>query len=195
MDESGSTREVHEPAPGRGFARSWPFRITLVLILINAVAIPALAVRGHGRAKPSSCAFSGYSGGGGGDCSADLALLLLDQPDPVAVAGRLFYLAQVTNNGPDEVFSMDLTIDLPPGIQVDWVLPSNSTYYFSPCSVQGNHIFCTFYDLQQYEQFAVAIVVRPPLPKTITAKATVTSSTNDPNLRNNNAKATTTVTP
>lgn len=189
MDDSGTIAEGTTPDP-RPRGRSWVLRATLVFVVINALGVVVLTR--SGSARPNSCSggFSGYSGGGG--CTSDLAVVSVDAPDPVASKGRLFYLAEVTNKGPDTAFNVTISQLLPPGLQVDWVLTPEDPY--GSCSLQGRTVFCTFYDIMVHQKVGMTVIVRPPSPGTLTTKVTVTSSNDDPDPSNNTARQTTTVT-
>jgi uncharacterized protein DUF11 len=161
----------------------------VIFVVINALAVIALST--SGSAGPDSCGggFSGYSGGGG--CTSDLSLVNIDAPDPVERTGRLFYLVEVTNKGPDNAFNVEISVLLSPGLQVDWVLTPEDPY--GNCSTQGREVFCNFYDVADHQKVAINIVVRPPLAGTLKTVATVSSSSEDPNPKNNDATQRTTV--
>jgi uncharacterized repeat protein (TIGR01451 family) len=183
MDSGGPDRpEGAAPRKNRFTSRPFVVRATVIFVAINALAVIALSTKGS--AGPDSCGggFSGYSGGG---CVSDLTLVNVDAPDPVKVTGRLFYLVEVTNNGPDTAFNLEISDLLSPGLQVDWVLMPQDPYGY--CSIQGREVFCNFYDVLDHQKVAITIVVRPPLAGTIKNVASVTSSNEDPHPANNTA--------
>ena len=190
MEEVGTDQPTTEGTP-RKRRRPWILRATLVFVLINALAVVALATRGS--AHPDSCGggFSGYSGGGG-QCSSDMKLIYPDSPDPVALHGRLFYLAEGTNLGPDEAYDVQVSVHLPPGMQIDWVLTPGDPYGY--CSTEGQNVFCTFYDVRAHQKVAVSMVIRPSYAGTIRTFATISSNNADPNQKNNTAHQSTRVT-
>ncbi len=172
---------------------------TVLFVLVNAVAVVALAGIGAAKTRGGGCGgFSGYGGSsggsssGGGGCEADLSIALIESPNPVHVGRRVFYLVEVTNRGPDEAFRITVQDFLPSGVQVDWVMLPDESYGY--CNQQGRVVTCTFYYLERHEKAGVVIVVRPFLPGTLNDVATVSLSfESDPNMSNNTATTKTTV--
>ena len=163
---------------------------TVAFVMANAVVIAVIAT--SGAAKVEGCGgFSGYSGGGG--CTSDLSLTGIDQPDPVQVAGRLFYLMEVENKGPDTAFEVEITDHLPETVTIDWIMTPDSPY--GSCSSQGRAVFCTFYSVSLHEKAAVTIVTRPIVPGVLKNTAIASSSSFDPNTQNNTRIQRTTVNP
>jgi uncharacterized repeat protein (TIGR01451 family) len=97
----------------------------------------------------------------------------------------------VSNNGPNTAVNAQLSDVLPAGV----VFVSASASAGS-CSETGGTVTCAFGSLTNGASVTVTVVVQVPPNSTaasITDLATVTSDTNDPNLRNNTAGATTQV--
>jgi uncharacterized repeat protein (TIGR01451 family) len=163
---------------------------TVAFVLANTIVIVVIAT--SGAAKPTSCGgFSGYSGGG--SCTSDLVVTNIDAPDPGKVAGRLFYLVEVENKGPDTAFEVQVTDQLPATVTIDWIMLPESPY--GSCTAQGRAVFCTFYEVTVHEKAAVTIVTRPILPGVIKNIAIASSTSFDPNTRNNSRTQQTTINP
>lgn len=195
MDSSGHGDLPDANPPRKRFdfrvlSRRWAVMATIAFLLANAIVIALIATTG--AAKVRSCGgFSGYSGGGG--CTSDLNLTNIDAPDPVKVGGRLFYLIEVENKGPDSAFSVQLTDQLPATTVIDWIMLPDSPYGF--CSAQGRSVFCTFYEIAVHESAAITIVTRPILAGSVKNTAAASSSSFDPNTRNNARTQATTISP
>ena len=122
--------------------------------------------------------------------SADLAVTILDSPDPVSVGGNLTYTVSVTNRGPTTASNVQLTN----------LLPSTAVFVSANAS-QGSFVNAggtIIYNLGQILNGggAVAtIIVRPTQVGVITATSHVVSSQADLFPDNNSASATTIVTP
>lgn len=126
--------------------------------------------------------------GSGG--SADLSLTLVDQPDPVNVNGTLIYTAVLTNNGPASAPGVIVTDSLPAGVSLVSATPSQGT-----CSTSGNAITCSLGTVATGGTATVLITVIPLTPGPLSTVATVSSGVADPNPANNQATASTTVSP
>jgi endoglycosylceramidase len=132
------------------------------------------------------------TGGPSQSCPADLALSLSDQPDPVPVGGVLTYTATVTNNGIGDARGVVLTDLLPKNV----MLRSARSDHGRCASQRPRRIECNLTDLARDETATVTIQVRPRKPGTIVDTATVSAAQPvDPDLTNNVASETTTVTP
>lgn len=170
-------------------SKRWLVLATAGFLLGNAIVITLLSGVSGARGKQSCVGFSGYSGGS--ECVSDLNLTNLDAPDPTTVGGHLFYLIEVQNKGPDDASNVQIDDHLPVGLQIDWIMLPESPYGF--CSIQGRAVFCTFYSLSQYEKAAITIVTRPIIPGVVKNTATTSSSSRDPNPRNNKRTQQTTI--
>lgn len=172
---------------------------TVLFVLVNAVAVIALAGIGAAKTRGGACGgFSGYGGssggssGGGGGCETDLSITLTESPNPVHVGRRMFYLVEVTNRGPDEAYRVVVQNFLPLGVQVDWVMLPDQSYAY--CEHQGRVVTCTFYYLEHHEKAGVVIVARPFVAGTANDVATVSPSfESDPDMSNNTATTKTNV--
>jgi hypothetical protein len=168
--------------------RRWVLFTVMGLVAVNVMVMAYLS--GVGSAGPSSTCepggsgpgsgISGYSGGGRA-CPADLAIKVYDSADPVPARHRLFYLIEVTNNGPGEAYYVDVTNHLPHGVELDWIMSSNGY-----CELQGGIVDCFFYQLSPGGKGGATIVVRPPVPTTLTDTASVSAEfPSDPDTSNN----------
>jgi uncharacterized repeat protein (TIGR01451 family) len=124
----------------------------------------------------------------------DMSITKTDSPDPVAPGGTLTYHLTVTNNGmptmPATTSGVSLTDFLPAGVTFVSATPSSGT-----CSGTST-ITCNLGIFPSGVTATVDIVVTAPnASATLTNTATVTAATTDPNLSNNTASETTTVTP
>jgi hypothetical protein len=165
-----------------GRARRW----VIGIVLVNLVAVLALAGIGSARSQRCGGGFSGYSGGGGGDCRADLVLNPYVAPNPAHVGERLIYLLTARNRGPDATFDIRMTIRIPKGLQVNWWM-SSAGEYGGGCEYQNRVVSCFFYqDLSRGESVAATVVVVPSVPGTLRLSASAHASTTDPNPKNNN---------
>src|SRR5712692_9643009 len=114
----------------------------------------------------------------------------IGSPAAVPVQGRIFYLMEITNNGPDPAGSAQVLVHVPHGVEVDWFMASQQGY----CEYQSLVVSCFFYGgLQAHQRIAATVVIRAPAAGTIKATGTVTSGTPDPNPANNSGTAKTKV--
>jgi endonuclease YncB( thermonuclease family) len=123
--------------------------------------------------------------------TADLALTLLDAPDPVTGGSELTYTATVGNVGPGAAADVRLTIGFDPGVL--GILAATPTQ--GTCSqgapVVTAAVTCALGPIAAGSSATVSIIVGAMA--TLTATATVTSPNPDPNRANNSAWALTTV--
>jgi uncharacterized repeat protein (TIGR01451 family) len=125
--------------------------------------------------------------------TADLAIAKTDSPDPAKAGGTLTYTIVVTNNGGGTATGVTMTDQLP-----------KQAGYGSATTTQGkctakpskNSVTCNIGSMANGASVTILITVKPTNPGTLTNTATVKStSPSDPNAANNQAAATTTVTP
>ncbi|MDX2033263.1 MAG: SBBP repeat-containing protein [Blastocatellia bacterium] len=129
------------------------------------------------------------SGGGAGDgfisklgLGPDLALSMVDSPDPVLFGENLRYTVTVSNNGEVAATGVRLTNDLPGGASLVSVAPSRGA-----CS-GTTRIDCDLGALNVGQSVAVEIIVKPPATAEITNTATATAVEPDIAQANNTAE-------
>ncbi len=153
------------------------------IVLINLLAVLVLA--GIGSAHVTECGgFSGYSGGGGNNCHADVSVGQYAAPSPAKVGQKLIYLITIRDRGPDRSGSIELTVRLPKGVQVNWYMASQTDYSY--CQYQNLVVQCYYYGGVNKGGSVAATVVVVPLQKgTLRTVATAHGSSKDPNKKNN----------
>ena len=119
--------------------------------------------------------------------SADLAVTLTANPNPIPLGGVLTYTALVTNNGPVTAPNVVLTSTLPPN--VSFISASQGATV-----ANGNTIICNLGNLAVGASATVTINARGIIVSGGTATASVASSVTDPLPGNNTASVTTAVT-
>jgi uncharacterized repeat protein (TIGR01451 family) len=122
---------------------------------------------------------------------ADLALTLVDAPDPATVHGTLTYTATIANAGPTNATGVTLVADLPAG--ATFLSASDAA-----CTRQGKGksdgtLICTVGALAAGTSTTVTIVVQPTKVGAISLAAKVYADQPDPNRANNSATQTTTI--
>jgi uncharacterized repeat protein (TIGR01451 family) len=118
--------------------------------------------------------------------SADLALSVSDDPDPVAIGSTLVYTLTVTNLGPATATNVKLTNTLP--ASAAFVSATPSGYIFS-----GNSVVLTnLGNIGSGGQAVASVTVRPTASGEITDTATVSSTITD-SLKANNTVSVKTV--
>jgi uncharacterized repeat protein (TIGR01451 family) len=122
--------------------------------------------------------------------SADLAVGILDAPDPALVNGALTYTMSVTNNGPSVASGVMVTNTLPLSVVVQSAQASQGTV-----TINANMVVGSFGTLTNGGSATVTINVTPTAPGLIVATATARANQIDSNNGNNTATATTTVGP
>jgi uncharacterized repeat protein (TIGR01451 family) len=110
--------------------------------------------------------------------AADLAVAVIDSPDPVAVNATLSWTVTVTNQGPDDATGASLAFTLPGGV----VGPSAPD-----CAINGAAVDCALGALAPGDSIIRTISAAPAAVGTLTASATATANQNDPNPANNTA--------
>ncbi len=119
---------------------------------------------------------------------ADLAVSLVDPPDPVGVGQDLTYTVTVTNNGPHDALGVVLADMLPTGVTFVSAVPSQGT-----ATQSGGVVTASLGSLTPGAFATVTIIVQPTITGTITNTVNVTSTSNDPDPTNNTASESTLV--
>lgn len=124
----------------------------------------------------------------------DLALSLVDDPDPVPVGGILSYTLTVTNNGTGVASLVNLTNDLPAGVDFLSVQSANPAVFTPPsATLPGGRVSVAIDALAVGASATVTILVRPRVAGVIVDQAAVTSSEPDRNPVDDTISITTTV--
>jgi uncharacterized repeat protein (TIGR01451 family) len=119
--------------------------------------------------------------------SADVSITNSDAPDPVAVGGNLTYTLHVQNSGPNPAAAVTVTDPLPAGV----TFVSAATTAGS-CSGTAT-VTCALGTLASGADATVTIVVTPTSGGPLSNTASVSTTSADPKLANNEATAATTV--
>jgi uncharacterized repeat protein (TIGR01451 family) len=128
---------------------------------------------------------------GGGECpGSDLAVSILDSPDPVVIGSNLTYTITVTNSGPSTAKGVLLSQALPPGAMFVSTVVSQGNSQQS-----GGTVTCNFGIVGARSSATATVVVKPTIEGTTSSTATVASNQPDPNSANNSATAITRVVP
>ncbi len=126
---------------------------------------------------------------------ADLAVTKTSSPTSVPIGSNITYTIKVTNNGPSPANGVTATDTLPPSSAFLFVSASASQGSCAPPA--SGKIVCAVGTLANGANATATVVITPTagaLPS-ITNSVSVNSNQFDPNLANNSASATTTVTP
>ncbi len=114
--------------------------------------------------------------------TADLVLALTANPNPASLNGNLALTATITNNGPDNA----------QGLQVSLPVPANTTYVSaasgtdnSVCTVAASVATCQLGELAAGAVKAATLTIVPTAVGTLTASASVLTTTVDPEESNN----------
>ena len=121
--------------------------------------------------------------------SADLSITKTDAPDPVALGNNVTYTITVTNNGPSDASGVVVTDTLPGfSVFVSAVASQGS------CAELAGIVTCPLGALANGAVATITVVVTPTVVAVITNEASVTATTPDPVLANNDVLEDTTVT-
>lgn len=121
--------------------------------------------------------------------AADLAVSLVDQPDPVVISSNFTYLVTVTNRGPSVAGTVAVNQTLPGG---DYRVVGTSASQGS-ASIGGNVLSWNVGSLASGAAATLTVVGNSTSEGTLIASATVTAATADPSATDNTATATTLV--
>jgi uncharacterized repeat protein (TIGR01451 family) len=122
--------------------------------------------------------------------SADVAIVKTVVPTTTPPGVNVTYTLVVTNNGPSTAKAVQVSDPLPAGMAFVSVNPA-------ACGLAGKTVTCALGDLVKGQSVSITVVAGIPpglANKTKTNTATVSSSTPDPNLANNQDDATVTIT-
>lgn len=120
--------------------------------------------------------------------SANLHVVKLDDPDPVAWGADLTYTIEVSNLGPSEAIAVRLEDTLLGGARIRSVRTTDGT-----CERERLSVECDLGNLAADEMATVTIIVRPQRPGVLKNTVEVSSQTPDSDLTDNAASVTTTV--
>src|ERR1700722_7775535 len=118
---------------------------------------------------------------------ADVSIAMTDAPDPVTVGAQLTYTMTVTNNGPLNAANVQVTDTLPAGVTFFSVTPGG------PTCTATSPITCNLGTLNTGTKSTVTLIVTANTAGTVTNTAAVSTSTADPDVLNNTATTSTTV--
>ena len=124
-----------------------------------------------------------------GGTEADLSITKTDSADPIGTEEMLTYTIVVTNNGPDLATAVSVTDTLPMDVTF-----SSATTTAGSCREESSEVVCDLGDMANGSNVTLSIMVLPDAVGDITNSVVVTSATADPDLANNSAAETTTVT-
>ena len=120
---------------------------------------------------------------------ADLAVALVDSPDPVATGSRYTYIVFVVNAGVATATGVAVGLPLPAGVTATAVSSASFTCTTSPTGVS-----CTHAPMLPAETATVTVtVMAPATPGTVTATATASTTSAQSSTTNDTSQATTTV--
>lgn len=122
---------------------------------------------------------------------ADMAVTLVDFPDPLRVGNGLVYVATVTNQGDDDGHDVVLAFPLPDNVAF---LGAGSER--GACTMSGRTVRCPLGEFAVQASVRAVVIVVPSQSGFLIATASISSSTvADPNLLNNAATTRTWVNP
>ena len=126
--------------------------------------------------------------------SADLSVIKKDPPNGVVTGKQLIYQVTVTNDGPSDATGVTLTDTLPEGVRFDSATPSQGT-----CGETSGTVTCSLGAINNGAKATITTVVTVEVDvsvgefETITSRASVLGSENDPFPANNEDEAATEV--
>jgi large repetitive protein len=174
-------------------------------VLAVGASFPAVSVLVNVlESAPDAIVNTGITGGGGETnltnnrdddavaitSSADVAIVKTVVPTTTPPGVNVTYTLVVTNNGPSTAKAVQVSDPLPAGMKFVSVTPS-------ACGLAGKTVTCALGDLVKGQSVSITVVASIPLALAKTTKtntATVSSSTPDSNLANNEDDATVTIT-
>lgn len=118
---------------------------------------------------------------------ADLRLTQTLSANPVAVQSNLTLTVHLTNAGPSTATGVLLTNQLPPGVNLLGVNPTQGT-----CYQAGDELICDLGALPAHSPAQVTLTLRPQTAGLLTFNTTVRSPVEDPQPADNTAAATVT---
>ena len=116
---------------------------------------------------------------------ADVALTLVDSPDPVGVGANLTYALNVSNAGPSAATGVTVTDTLPGTVTFVSASPG--------CAHAAGVVTCNVGTLAAGGNVSLSIVVSTTIVTTLTNTASVAAAQTDPNTANNSATENTAV--
>jgi uncharacterized repeat protein (TIGR01451 family) len=122
--------------------------------------------------------------------ATDLAIGIVDIPDPVVLRSNLTYVISVTNRGPSSATGVVINDTLPAGVSV---VSTNSSQ--GSISVSGSTVTCVLGSMTNGGRATLTVVVTSTNSGTIFNTANVTGDQADPDPSNNSASAATVVSP
>lgn len=120
--------------------------------------------------------------------AADLALEMVDDPDPILLGDALTFTLTIKNHGPDAASNVSLTDALPPQVDFISALPTQGN-----CTNDLGTVRCQLGALASGAQAVVSLIVLPTVPGSITNKATAAALEADLVPANNQATTDTAV--
>jgi uncharacterized repeat protein (TIGR01451 family) len=121
---------------------------------------------------------------------ADIAVGIVDSPDPVVVGQNLTYTITVSNNGPQGPVGVTMSDTFPASVNFVSVIPSQGS-----CSGGPGGIFCDLGSFPVFSSATVTLVVTPTVAGPLSNTANAPYPIFDPNPNNNSSTVSTTVLP
>jgi uncharacterized repeat protein (TIGR01451 family) len=134
--------------------------------------------------------------GGTTTAQADLSITITDSPDPVAAGGSLTYQVVVTNGGPSDAINPSMSVLLDAALQFSTAAAPPGWTCTTPAVGASGTVACSAATIASgaVASFTIVTSVRSgPGAVTLSASATTSSSTPDPNAANNSASAITAI--
>ena len=146
---------------------------------------PATDQRGVDRVFNSPCDIGAFEA-----ILADLQVTQTDNPDPVLLGDTLSYLITVTNAGPNDASTVQLTDTLPANVNFLSATPAQGS-----CSESGGVVTCALGALTSGNSLGVTVLVSPTMTGVISNSVSVSGDKVDPDSSNNTVAESTTVDP